>query len=176
MQKLRPMMIGALAAFALQGSAVQAQERGAGDEAIETFTRDDLKLALEGIGASWEPTESGQSLNISFKAGIKANAALMACKKDSDEEDCYGTSVLATFAKPTGKTDAQINAAINKYNYLENFGRAYISPNDRISARIYIISDGDITRENYRTQLKLWENSLSDFIGYLYESEEEKAD
>ena len=92
-----------------------------------------------------------------------------------DEEaqrDCFATSILALFSAPEGATPEQINAAINQYNYNENFGRAYIDEEGDISVQLYVISDGSITRENYRRQIELWEYSLQDFTTYLYPEEE----
>ncbi len=58
--------------------------------------------------------------------------------------------------------------AINTYNRMENFGRAYLDEDGTISLRMYIIADGGITMENYRSQIALWVSSAEDFFGYLY--------
>ena len=99
---------------------------------------------------------------------MTADALLLACEDDKAKTRCLGSSMLATFAADAGTTREQVMEAVNKYNYNENFGRAYVDPDGVIAVRMYIIADGGITRENYRSQIGLWFASVVDFFGYLY--------
>lgn len=157
-------------------AAAQALPASAEDsELIKTFERADLLAAIEAIGASYEELADSRSINVTFASGLFANALLLACSDEDLEFECHGTSILATFNREDLSQDEVIEA-INSYNYRENFGRAYIDPVGTISVRIYIVSDGGISRENYRRRIQLWENSLTDFSGYLYgESEDDEA-
>ncbi len=146
----------------------QAQQA---NETIEVFTEEDLRRALDTIQASYEPSSNNRTINVKFASGLHANAELTACTDKEKFVDCHATSILAAFAVPEGSTSETIAKAITQYNYRENFGRAYISPQGKISARIYIISDGGITPENYARQIRLWEASLSDFSKYLFNPE-----
>lgn len=154
--------------FAAPGAAQQS-------ETLDTFARADLVAALEANEATYEELADSRSINVTFASGVFANAVLLACTDDALEFECYGTSILATFNRE-GRSDAEVAEAINTYNYRENFGRAYVDPDGAISVRLYIISDGGITRENYRRQIELWENSLNDFFDYLYGSDEEEVE
>lgn len=155
------------AALALGGVFAPAAKAQSG-ETIEVFTRADLVRALDAVGAKHEPNTDNVTLNVTFSNGLRANAAVMACEDQETLTNCYATSILATFGTPPSADDAAIGQAINTYNYRKNFGRAYLDPNGKISVRIYIISDGGIRRENYRTQISLWATSLGDFTKYLY--------
>jgi len=101
---------------------------------------------------------------------VIADALLLACEDNVAKTKCLGSSMLATF-EPEDKTPEEIMAAINAYNYKENFGRAYLDDEGTISVRMYIIADGGITRANYSSQIGLWFASVSDFFGYLYGEE-----
>lgn len=157
------MILGAVA-LAMVGTAAQAQS----GDTLQTFTRDDFKAALANIGATATDMEGARNIDITFEGSILADGLLLACDDDESESNCYGTSILATFEPDVGTTDAQITEAVNTYNYLENFGRAYVDPDGVISVRMYIISDGGITRANYEAQLTLFANSLGEFFTYLY--------
>lgn len=160
-------VIASALTFGLNAAPAIAQS----GDTIEVFTTADLTQALDSIDATHTPSDDGRTINLTFENGINANAAIMACEDEENLKTCYATSILATFGRPDGATDEQVAKAINDYNYLENFGRAYLDPDGRISARMYIISDGGIKRENYRQQIGLWAYSLADFIGYLYPEE-----
>ena len=160
-----------LLASALFAAPVAAQDQ----TLIQHFTMDEMKRALNGVDATYVPASNERSLNVTFASSLKANALIMACADEEAFRDCYATSILALFDPPEGATPEQINAAINQYNYNENFGRAYIDEEGDISVQMYIISDGSITRENYRRQIELWEYSLQDFTTYLYPEEETAA-
>ena len=149
---------------------VNAQESGL----LETFDRADLIAALKANGARHEEMPDSRSINVTFASGVFANALLLACSDEDLEAECLGTSLLATF-NPQGRSESEVIEAINAYNYRENFGRAYVDPKGTVSVRLYIISDGGITRENYRRQIALWENSLNDFFEYLYGKRESEG-
>ncbi|MEL6876619.1 MAG: YbjN domain-containing protein [Pseudomonadota bacterium] len=153
------------------GSAASAQDA----EVLQSFTRADLKEALVANGATHEDAETGRNISITFNGGIRGDGLLLACEDEETERGCYGTSLLATFSAKEGTSPEAVTAAINEYNYRENFGRAYMSPDGTISVRLYIISDGGITKENYARQIGLWVASLEDFFGYLYGEEEENT-
>lgn len=142
-------------------------------ETLATFSRDNLKAALTAIGATHEDSRTGKSVNVIFGGGLKANAVTTACQDEENKSECYGTSILATFGKPEAASESDVRNAINEYSYRENFGRAYFNPEGEISVRIYIISDGGISRVNYERQISLWEESLKDFVSYLYKENEE---
>jgi hypothetical protein len=74
----------------------------------------------------------------------RRDALLLACEDEQTKSRCYGSSILATFTAEDGTTTEQVMAAINTYNYSENFGRAYLDPEGTISVRMYIIADGGI--------------------------------
>ena len=168
----KPAMFAAAAALlALQPAVASAQS----NQQIKTFDREDLQRALESIGATWEDAGDNRTINVTFESTLRANAAVMACDDDATEKNCYGTSILAIFDPEPGTTPEEIAAAVNEYNYNQNFGRAYIDPEGDISVRMYIISDGGITRENYRLQIELWSISLEYFTTYLYPEEDEKT-
>ena len=156
------------AALAFQPVAVSAQSK----DRIETFQEKDLTGALEAMGATWEPAGDSGTINVEFPSTLRANAAIMACDDETARKECYGTSILAIFDPDPSSTPEEIAAAVNEYNYNQNFGRAYIDPEGDISVRMYIISDGGITRENYRLQIELWSISLEYFTTYLYPEEE----
>ena len=163
--------IALVSAMTLQPASAHAQA----NDTIKTFQRTDLQAALEAMGASWEDAGDDRTINITFASTLKANGAVMACDDDEQEKNCYGTSILALFDPEPGMTAADINEAITTYNYNQNFGRAYVDPEGDISVRMYIISDGGITRENYRTQIELWSVSLEYFTTYLYPEESASA-
>ena len=165
--------LGIMAATALAagtwGNAAQAQGSGT----IEVFTRADFERALKNLNATFEKQPEYRNIDITFEGSILADGLLLACEDEEAEKNCYGTSILATFEDPVGADRAKILEAINTYNFSENFGRAYIDPDGVIAVRMYIISDGGITRENYEAQISLWVSSLDSFFGYLYPEEME---
>jgi hypothetical protein len=171
MRWLGMMAAAALAAGTLGGTA-QAQD----SETITVFTRADFERALKNLDATFEKQPDYRNIDITFAGSILADGLLLACEDEETEKNCYGTSILATFENPEGADRARILEAINTYNYSENFGRAYIDPDGVISVRMYIISDGGITRENYEAQIDLWVGSLNSFFDYLYPEEEEAKD
>lgn len=158
------------AALVFCGVFAPAAKAQAG-ETIEVFTKADLVGALDAVDAKHEPNTDNATLNITFSNGLRANAAVMACEDQETLTNCHATSILATFGRPADADDVAVTKAINTYNYRENFGRAYVDPNGKISVRLYIISDGGIRRENYRRQINLWAASLGDFTQYLYSPE-----
>ncbi len=151
------------AAIAVSSSA-SAQDTAV----LETFSRADFAEALAANNATHESTEGERNLKITFSGGIRADGLLLACQDEASESECYGTSILATFSPAEDASAEDVQRAINEYNYNENFGRAYLAPDGKISARMYIISDGGITKANYARQIGLWVASLEDFFGYLY--------
>ena len=158
-----------VAAMALgMGTAANAQSFDANRQ-LDRFTRSAFLATLDQLGATHEESEDAPNISIEFANGLIADGLLMACKDQDTSTDCLGTSMLATFSRPDGASDADIFAAVNKYNYLKNFGRAYVAPDGEISLRMYIIADGKITMENYRRQIQLWAGSVEDFSGYLYD-------
>jgi hypothetical protein len=161
---MRTTILAAAAALALAGGTAQAQK----SETIQTFTRADFERALREAGATVEDNGNAERIDFKFEDGVIADGLLLACEDEAKKGKCYGSSMLATFEAEEGTTDAQITEAINKYNFNENFGRAYRDEEGTISVRMYIISDGGITRENYSRQIGLWFNSVIDFFGYLY--------
>ncbi|WP_299192857.1 YbjN domain-containing protein [uncultured Erythrobacter sp.] len=163
--------LAAFATLALIPAGAQAQN----NDTIKTFDRADLQRALEAMGATWEDAGDNRTINITFASNLKANGAVMACDDDEQEKNCYGTSILAIFDPEPGMTAEEITTAINTYNYEQNFGRAYVDPEGDVSVRMYIISDGGITRENYRTQIELWSVSLEYFTTYFYPEEAASA-
>lgn len=157
--------IASTAAFAASAQAQQVEQT------MEVFTQEDLHRALDANKATYQPSSDNRSMSIIFPSGMRANAALIASADKEEFVDCHTTSILTTFRAPEQSAPEAIGKAITQYNYLENFGRAYLSPKGNISARIYIISDGGITPENYARQIGLWEASLRDFSKYLYNPE-----
>lgn len=170
---MRWMGMIAAAALATSGLASTAQAQGSGT--IQVFSRADFERALTALNAQFEKGDGERNIDITFEGPIMADGLLLACEDDESEKNCYGTSLLATFEEPEGATRASLLEAINTYNYNQNFGRAYLDPDGTISVRMYIISDGGITRENYETQISLWSMSLESFFGYLYPEEAEAA-
>lgn len=155
----------AVAALALQPAIAAAQS----GDTITTFTIEDLEKALDEIGATYVDANDDRTINITFESTLMANGAVMACDEDETQKNCYGTSILAVFDAAEGTTPQDIAAAITNYNYNQNFGRAYLDPEGNISVRMYIISEGGISRENYSMQIGLWSISLERFADYLYE-------
>ncbi len=153
----------AAAMVALGGGAAQAQS----SQTLQHFTRADFERALRDAGANITTSEDPQRINFTFEGDVAADALLLACDEGT-QDNCLGSSMLATFTADEGTTADQVMAAINAYNYNENFGRAYVDDEGTISVRMYIISDGGITRENYSSQIGLWFGSVVDFFGYLY--------
>jgi Putative bacterial sensory transduction regulator len=151
-------MLGALGSGAVQAQSAQT---------LQHFTRADFERALRDAGANITTSEDPQRINFTFEGDVAADALLLACDEGT-QNNCLGSSMLATFTADEGTTADQVMAAINAYNYNENFGRAYIDDEGTISVRMYIISDGGITRENYSSQIGLWFGSVVDFFGYLY--------
>lgn len=162
--KVSGLMLAGCLAVACNATASAAQ----GSDTISTFSMSDLITALEANGASHKPSNDNRTIDVTFENGLNANGAIMACEDDETQANCYATSILATFSQPGQATEESINAAINEYNYRQNFGRAYRDANGRICVRLYIISDGGIRRENYRSQVGLWSNSLAKFSNYLF--------
>ncbi|MBA4044436.1 MAG: YbjN domain-containing protein [Erythrobacter sp.] len=159
------LMLAGAAALALGGGAAQAQSA----DTLQVFTRADFERALVDAGATITSTDrTDPRIDFTFEGEVQADGLLLACEEDATLKNCYGSSILATFTADDGTTDEQIKDAINTYNYNENFGRAYVDPDGVISVRMYIISDGGITRENYSRQIGLWFASVVDFFGYLY--------
>lgn len=144
----------------------QAQSYDAERE-LDYFTTGALKATLAELDASTSDREGVPNISVEFDNGLKADALLMACDDQDTATNCLGTSILATFARPENVTGAQIAAAINEYNFRQNFGRAYESPQGEISLRMYIIADGGITMDNYRSQIGLFAVSAERFAGYL---------
>lgn len=157
------------AAIASLAAAVPAHAQNFdGDRVLQTFERADFLATLAEIGAQATPVEGQTNLRIEFPNGLKADGVLMACDDNANEIDCYGTSILASFSAPSDSNPEAIIEAINTYNYRQNFGRAFIDGEGGIKVRMYVISDGGITMENYRRQIVLWTNSAEEFFGYLY--------
>ncbi|MBB3032734.1 YbjN domain-containing protein [Alteriqipengyuania lutimaris] len=158
----------ALALMFAAGSATMAQAQTYdADRQLDRFTRDAFKATLSELDATASDVDGEPNMSVEFANGLKADALLMACADQATSANCMGTSILATFTRPENATGAQIAAAINEYNYRQNFGRAYESPTGEISLRMYIIADGGITMENYGRQLGLFSASAERFIGYL---------
>lgn len=151
-------MLGALGSGAVQAQSAQT---------LQHFTRADFERALRDAGANITTGEDPQRINFTSEGDVAADALLLACDEGT-QNNCLGSSMLATFTADEGTTADQVMAAINAYNYNENFGRAYVDEEGTISVRMYIISDGGITRENYSSQIGLWFGSVVDFFGYLY--------
>ncbi|MBX7532910.1 YbjN domain-containing protein [Qipengyuania sp. 1XM1-15A] len=167
MTKIKTALFICAASFALSATPVLAQ----GSEIIRVFTRADLETALKANNATFEASTSNDSLNVTFSNNLYANVLLLACDDAEAQTNCHGTSLLATFGSPDDASAQEIAEAISKYNYRQNFGRAYVDPDGRISVRMYIISDGGITRENYRRQIQLWTRSIEKFAGYFADEE-----
>lgn len=161
---MRLKLLMAVGALAFGSTVAQAQSAST----IQTFTRADFKQALDEIGATYEDVDGRRNIDITFEGGVLADGLLLACEDEAKEKNCYGTSILATFEADEGTDAKKIQEAVNTYNYRENFGRAYVDPDGIISVRLYVISDGGITRENYRRQISLFTASLEDFFSYLY--------
>jgi hypothetical protein len=161
---MRWTIIAAAAALAFTTTSAQAQS-------LQHFTRADFERALVEAGATITTEDpKSERIDFTFDGGVIADALLLACEDDAKKTKCLGSSMLATF-EPEDRTPEQVAAAINAYNYKENFGRAYLDDDGTISVRMYIISDGSITRANYSTQIGLWFASVGDFFGYLYGEE-----
>jgi hypothetical protein len=172
---MRSTILAAAAALAMLAFGGPAQAQG--KDILKQFTRADLERALTEAGATIKPAkEPSEFIDFSFDDGVVADSLLLACGEDKAKPRCLGTSLLATFTPQDGATDEQIMAAINTYNYRENFGRAYRDPEGTISVRMYIIADEGITRANYARQIGLWFNSVINFFGYLYTDEETPAE
>lgn len=155
-------LIGGAALLATLGTPALAQD----NDTIQVFTRAELVRALDAINATHEPGEY-QTINVRFENGMRVNAAFLACEDDETKRNCYGTSILASFVAASERERAAVDKAINEYNFRRNFGRAYRDPDGIVKVRMYIISDGGITRENYRRQIALWAASLRDFVDFL---------
>lgn len=165
-------LILALAGAVALSSAVAAEAQSKGT--LQTFTRADFEAALKDAGATITTEDpSSPRIDFTFEGGVIADALLLACEDETRQVNCYGSSMLATFEADEGTSKEQVMEAINTYNYKKNFGRAYVDPEGVISLRMYIISDGGITRENYSRQIGLWFNSVVDFFDYLYGEEGE---
>lgn len=161
-------MIAAVAALAFQPAVAAAQS----SDMIATFTIEDLEKALDEVGATYVDSSDERSINITFESTLMANGAVMACDDDATQKNCFGTSILAVFDPAEDTTPEDITNAVTEYNYNQNFGRAYVDPEGNISVRMYIISEGGITRENYGMQIALWAISLEYFTTYLYPEDE----
>jgi hypothetical protein len=158
-------MLAAAAALGLGSGAAQAQS----PDMLQVFTRADFEQALRDAGASITSTErSNPRIKFTFEGDVQADALLLACEDEATQTNCYGSSILATFAPDDSATPEQIANAINTYNNNENFGRAYLDNEGTVSVRMYIISDGGITRANYSRQIGLWFASVVAFFDYLY--------
>lgn len=156
--------LAAAAALALGSTAAQAQSA----QTLSHFTRADFEQALTEAGATITSAAGSERIDFTFEGGVTADALLLACEDEATKRRCLGSSMLATFEADAGTTREQVMEAVNKYNYNENFGRAYVDPDGVIAVRMYIIADGGITRENYASQIGLWFASVVDFFGYLY--------
>lgn len=174
---MKPIVLAAtaIAAFAVLQSGAQAQSASRGNQLIKAFAIEDLEIALDAIGATYEDAGDTGTINITFPSSLKANGAIMACDDDAAQKNCFGTSILAIFDPEAGSTPQEINAAINEYNLRQNFGRAYVDPSGDVSVRMYIIADGGITRDNYRSQIQLWARSLEFFGEYLYPGQADES-
>jgi hypothetical protein len=161
---MKTAMILAAGLLGLASTPALAQAGGT----LTHFTRDEFEAALRDAGATITSPRTAERIDFTFNDGVLADALLMACEDNEKKTNCLGSSMLATFTPDDGTTEEQIVAAINTYNYRENFGRAYTEPDGTIAVRMYIIADGGITRENYRRQIGLWFGSVVDFFGYLY--------
>lgn len=159
--------IWAAAALAASGAVGSGAAQAQSAQTLQHFTRADFEQALVDAGAEITPGEDAQRVDFSFEGSVVADGLLLACDEGT-QNNCLGSSMLATFTADEGTTPEQITQAINAYNYNENFGRAYVDPDGTISVRMYIIADGGITRENYSSQIGLWFSSAVDFFGYLY--------
>ncbi len=166
---MRSTILAAAAALALGSTAAQAQSA----QTLSHFSRADFERALTEAGATITSAAGSERIDFTFEGGVTADALLLACEDEATRTRCLGSSMLATFEADPGTTPGQLMEAINKYNYNENFGRAYVDNEGTISVRMYIIADGGITRENYRRQIGLWFASVVDFFGYLYPEEGE---
>lgn len=164
---MRWTILVAAAALALGSGAAQAQSA----QTLSHFTRADFEQALKDAGATITSSAGSERIDFTFEGGVTADALLLACEDEKTKTRCLGSSMLATFEAEGGTTPEQVMEAINAYNYNENFGRAYVDPDGVISVRMYIISDGGITRSNYSQQIGLWFASVVDFFGYLYPEE-----
>ncbi len=169
---MRSTIFAAAAAMVLLGLGLGGTAHAQSTKTLKQFNRADVERALREAGATiTTPEKPSERIDFTFEGGVVADALLLACGDDEAKEKCLASSLLATFTPADGATPEQINAAINTYNYRENFGRAYRDSEGTISVRTYIIADGGITRENYSRQIGLWFASVIDFFGYLYPEE-----
>ncbi len=162
---MKAIILGTLLAVCAS-TAADAQSCNASTR-IDTFTTSALRATLAELGATTEDRDGVQNMTVRFSNGLVADALLMACEDQATSTNCLGTSILASFATPKDATPEQVREGINEYNYRQNFGRAYVSPNGTIQVRLYVIADGGITMENYRQMIGLFARSAAKLPGYI---------
>ncbi len=157
----------AIAAMVLGLGTMASAQSYDGNRQLDHFTRSAFLATLGEIGATYEEIEGAPNIRIEFDNGLVADGLLMACEDQDTSTNCLGTSILVSFERPEGITDAQLADGINEYNYRQNFGRAYIDPDGEINLRMYMIADGRITMANYRNQLALFSASALKLPDYV---------
>tara|TARA_B100001179_G_C18576380_1_gene397726 strand:- start:659 stop:1153 length:495 start_codon:yes stop_codon:yes gene_type:complete len=163
------MKVAALGALLAIGASTAANAQSFDpDRKLEVFTTSALKATLAELGAMTIDQPGKQNITVQFSNGLQADALLMACTDQSTSTGCRGTSILVNYTTPDDVTAEQVRSGINEYNYRQNFGRAYLDPNGKISVRFYLISDGGITMENYRQNIGLFEVSAAKLADYVY--------
>ena len=157
-----------LALASVSVTAANAQSFDASRQ-MESFTKGALKATLAELGAQVEEKADMPNMTVVFSNGLKGDALLMACSDAETLTRCLGTSILVTYETPDDATPAQVRDGINEYNYRQNFGRAYLDPEGKISIRLYLIADGGMTMENYRQNIGLFALAVAKLPDYVYD-------
>lgn len=161
-------LTGAALTCATLPVAATAQDFSAG-RIIDHFNHGTLVAVVTELGGTVEESPNDGWL-IRFPNGTAATANFTVCA-DETEQDCLGTSISGRFAKPTGMSDAEIEALVTDYNARWSAGKSYLTEDGRPVVQAYIIADGGITMENYRMQLSVYGDMLQKMSETIYGEE-----
>lgn len=161
------MFIAAIAAACLSVPATAQEFKS--EQILTSLREPALAASLKEAGATWtksKGTDGTDYYAISFANGIKASAYFTVCKP----EGCMGMTLVADFDQPKGKTTAEVDALINKFNMTHSAGKVMRGDNGAVKAQAYVVADHGIAMGNFQLQILIFSSICEKLSAALYEA------
>lgn len=162
---MRLFILAAASAVASVSVPATAQEFQS-SRILTTLGEPALFASLKESKATWTKTRGSDGKDyyqIAFANGINGAAYFTVCKP----EGCMGMTLVADFESPNGKSAADVDAIINKFNLTNSAGKALRTANG-VKAQAYIIADHGIAMGNFQLQIVIFENMSKKLSEALY--------
>lgn len=115
------------------------------------------QLQSLGYKASYEPYESGRPNVISAAAGVNYAISFYGCLEDMT--DCRTLMFTAGLDMPDGSS----METINNWNQTRVYTHAFLDPAGDPYFRMAVIRGQDMSAEEFRRILEIWEDAMVDF-------------